>query len=162
MYERFSDIITRFGLLLGAFFSPLVPLLATVGVAILIDTLAGRWAAGYKAKKDGFQYRDVVTSKKTRQGVVEKSVSYCLVVIFFYMLDLYVINEVTIDYVPWEFISTKIVVIFLCWIEYDSIDEKYYRVKGYRIKDKFHDFTDDIKNFFRKLFKFKDFFSGNE
>lgn len=156
--EKIYDLLSRFVVILGTFISPTVPLLLIVGLAILIDTLAGRWAASFQAKKEGKVAREEVTSKKTRQGVVEKSVSYSLVVLTFYCIDYAILNEVVIDYVPWQHISTKVVVLFICWVEYDSIDEKYYRVKGYRIKDKFHEFLRSVKRVIKSAFKFKDLF----
>lgn len=156
--EKIFDLVSRFVFILGTFLSPTVPLLMIVGLAILIDTLAGRWAASFQATKDGKIPREEVTSKKTRQGVVEKSVSYSLVVLTFYCIDYAILNEVVVTYIPWQHLATKIVVLFICWIEYDSIDEKYYRVKGYRIKDKFHEFIRSVKKSVKSIFKFKDLF----
>jgi hypothetical protein len=71
------------------------------------------------------------------------------------MIDYAMINEVVLTYAPFEFMMTKISVLFLCWIEFDSIDEKYYRVKGVRLKDKIRDFFRSIATTIQNIFDFK-------
>jgi hypothetical protein len=151
----FSDKIGNFLIIALTFFAPLAPLLAVVGLAILIDTITGRWAAAHEARKKNIAVREYVTSKKTREGFISKSVTYSLSVILFYLLDYSIINEFSATFIPWQFIATKVVVLYICWIEWDSIDEKYYRVKGVSLKDKFRKFTRDIKGLLTGILKLK-------
>ncbi|MDX1642037.1 MAG: phage holin family protein, partial [Balneolaceae bacterium] len=126
-FEKIYELGSKFILIVGTFFAPTFILMGIVGLAILLDTIAGRWAAKHFAMKNGKIVREEVTSRKTRQGTLSKVVVYNLVVLTFFLIDHGMINEVVESYIPWQFLLTKMTVLFICWIEFDSIDEKYYR-----------------------------------
>src|SRR5690554_5227474 len=153
-FERTSELITKFAFIIATFFAPTVMLMLIVGLAILMDTIAGRWAAKRKALKEGKPVREEVTSRKTRQGTLSKVIVYNLVVITFFMIDSAMINEVVLLYVPFEFAVTKVATLFICWIEFDSIDEKYYHVKGVRLKDKIRSFFRGVSLIIKNIFDF--------
>lgn len=138
---------TKFAIGLTAFFSPVVIMFALVGLAILSDTLAGRWCARHKARAEGKDERLEVTSRKTREGALQKIIAYNLAMLTLYLVDYWAVNEIVKFYLPWDFLLTKIGTIFLVWIEFDSIDEKFYKVKGVRITTRMREFL----SVFRKL-----------
>ena len=145
-------------MMVSAFFSPIYVLMLIVGLAILFDTMAGRWCAKSEAIKKGKDVRLCVTSRKTRQGALNKILVYNMVVITVFLIDKSMIDEAVIHWLKspvFTHLLTKLTVLFLLWIEFDSIDEKYYKVKGVRIKDKIKTFFGGLKIFVEKIFNFK-------
>lgn len=124
--------------LILAFFSPVAFVFLIVGMSIGLDTLFGRWAAKHHAIKQNIPVREYVTSKLTREGMLDKAWMYLGIIAFLFVFDAYVINKFVVYYLknfPVEFAITKIVGLGLVAVEFDSIDEKYYNVKGIRLKD---------------------------
>lgn len=149
---------------LGAFFSPLIGLIIVIGFAIFMDILAGRWAAGKEAEKQGIPKREFVTSRKTREGAVAKIIQYNLAILGVYLIDRFIVNDIFLAWakIPQlEYLLTKIGTVFIVWIEYDSIDEKVYRVKGYRIKDKIKMFIGGVKKFVSSIVGIKNELNNN-
>jgi len=141
-----------------AFFSPIYMLMLIVGLTILFDTVAGRWCAKHQAIKQGKEPRLEVTSNKTRTGAINKIIMYNLTVITLYLVDYSMINEAVMMWLKspvFTYLLTKLTVLFLIWIEFDSIDEKYYKVKGVRIKDKIGVFFSGAKMIVEKIFTFR-------
>jgi hypothetical protein len=62
------------------------------------------------------------------------------------------INEITRNYIWFDFAFTKFVATLLIWIEYTSVDEKIKWVKGKGITDRIIEFGRALKS----LIKFKD------
>ena len=89
------------------------------------------------AQRDNKDVRMEVTSKKTRTGLVSKMITYQSAIILLFVLDKYILNDV-VNYFfsnfPIDFIVTKAIGIVFLLIEFDSFDEKYYLVKGKRLK----------------------------
>ena len=142
-----SDVFTKLIMMLTVFFAPLFMFLVAIGLAILLDTIFGRWKAASIGEK--------VTSKKTRHGVISKVITYNLVAITIFIIDSLAVNEVFLNYLPYQFVLTKSVVLFLIWMEASSIDESYEEVKGYKISDKFIDFLKTIKRLVLKAVQYK-------
>ena len=147
MKDYLHDIFVKLLMMLTVFFAPLFMFLIAIGLAILLDTFFGRWKA--------FNVGEKVTSKKTRHGVISKVITYNIVVITIFIIDSLAVNEVFLSYLPYEFILTKSVVLFLLWLEASSIDESYEEVKGYKISDKFVEFLKTIKRIVLKLVQYK-------
>jgi len=125
---------------LSLYFAPIYALMFLLGTAVLLDTFAGRWCAKRLAQRNGENVRLTVTSKKTRQGLVSKMITYQSAILLLFVLDSYMLNDV-INYIggghfPIQFIITKFVGLVFLWVEFDSFDEKYYLVKGVKLKDK--------------------------
>ena len=138
-----------------AFVSPISPLMIVVGILIMADTFVGRWRAKKTAILKGENYREVVTSRKTRLGFVSKTIGYNFVIITTFLLDDYMINEVVVKHIPFEFLATKICGLFLLKIEWDSINESVRMVRGWDYNDKIHDFFKWLKKCILFLLKFK-------
>ena len=127
-----------------AFISPLLPLALLVTFASVIDTFVGRWYAR--------QTNVLVTSRKTRLGLMRKLIIYFTALVFSYLVDRFMINEITRNYIWFDFAFTKFVATLLIWIEYTSVDEKIKWVKGKGITDRIVEFGRALKS----LIKFKD------
>lgn len=120
------------------FLSPLFPLALLVTMASIIDTFVGRWYA----KKQGEQ----ITSRKTRIGLMRKLIIYFTALIFCFLVDKFMINEITRNYIWFDWAFTKFIASLLIWIEYTSIDEKIKWVKGEGITDKIVKFGKSLKS----------------
>ena len=126
-----------------AFISPLLPLALLVTFASVIDTFVGRWYARQK--------NEIVTSRKTRVGLMRKLIIYFTALLFCYMVDNFMINEITRNYIWFDWAFTKFIASLLIWIEYTSIDEKIKWIKGKGITDRIVEFGKSLK----RLVKFK-------
>jgi hypothetical protein len=115
---------------LVAFFAPVVPLTLLVGVFIAFDTYFGRKSAKKEAIGLGLQPRLYVSSKKTREGLTSKFLAYNLILISARIVDIYLLHDVVELYLPFDNIVTRLIAVVLCWVELDSIDEKYYKLYG--------------------------------
>lgn len=106
--------------------------------AVFLDTLAGRWAAKHKAIKEGKEVRLEVTSKKTRKGFVSKAFTYVGLLILVFFADNVIFHDLLTYFLPTfpiEYFVTKGLGIIFLLIEFDSFDEKYFMVKGIRLRD---------------------------
>lgn len=147
MKDYLHDIFVKLLMMLTMFFAPLFMFLIAIGLAILLDTMFGRWKALNIGEK--------VTSKKTRHGVISKVITYNIVTITIFIIDNLAVNEIILTYFPYQFLLTKSVVLFLLWLEGNSIDESYEAVKGYKISDKFIEFIKTIKKLILKAVQYK-------
>jgi hypothetical protein len=134
----------QFLLIFLAFISPLLPLALLVTFASVIDTFVGRWYAR--------QTNVIVTSRKTRLGLMRKLIIYFTALMFSFLVDRFMINEIARNYIWFDFAFTKFVATLLIWIEYTSVDEKIKWVKGKGITDRIIEFGRALKS----LIKFKD------
>jgi hypothetical protein len=106
--------------------------------AISIDTLAGRWCAKHMALREGKDVRLEVTSKKTRKGFIGKAFTYIALLILMFFADSIILNDLLkyfISNFPIDYFFSKGLGIIFLLIEFDSFDEKYYKVKGVRLRD---------------------------
>jgi hypothetical protein len=134
----------QFLLVFLAFISPLLPLALLVTFASVIDTFVGRW---YARKK-----KEEVTSRLTRLGLMRKLIIYFTALVFSFLVDKFMINEIARNYIWFDWAFTKFVASLLIWIEYTSVDEKIKWIKGKGITDRIIEFGRSIKS----LVKFKD------
>lgn len=120
------------------FMSPLGPLALLVTFAAIIDTFVGRWYAKHIG--------ELVTSRITRIGLMRKLIIYFIALLFSFLVDRLIINEITRNYIWFDWAFTKFIASLLIWIEYTSIDEKVKWVKGEGITDKIVKFGRSIKS----------------
>lgn len=150
--------LTKYILAVISYFSPIHLLMFLIGLGIIIDTYVGRWAARHKAIKNGWIVREYVSSKKTREGLVSKMITYNLVIISFFIMDKYMLNDLLMYFIPTfpiHFFITKAIGFIILLMEFDSIDEKYYNVKGVSLKEKIKDKLKDVKIAILKIVGFK-------
>lgn len=81
---------------------------------------------------------------------------YLTVIFFSFLIDKYMINEISRNYLWFDFAFTKFWTAFFVWIEYTSIDEKVKWVKGEGITDKIIKFIRGFKSFFHTTMDMKD------
>jgi len=127
----------NFLMLFTAFISPLLPLALIITLFMIIDTFVGRWYAR--------QNNELITSRKTRIGFCRKSLIYFLVLICVYLIDKFIVNEITKNYIWFDWAFTKFFASILIWIEYTSIDEKIKWIKGKGLTDRIVDFGKSLK-----------------
>ena len=121
-----------------AFISPLLPLALLVTLACIIDTFVGRWYAR--------QSKALVTSRLTRLGLTRKLIIYFTALIFTYLVDQFMINEITRNYIWFDWAFTKFIASLLIWVEYTSVDEKVKWIKGKGITDRIIEFGKSLKS----------------
>lgn len=110
-----ETVLKSIGLVIVAFFAPIVPLLILIGFAILIDTIFGI-IASIKNKKP------IVSSKLAR--ILTKSIIYMSLVLLAYGIDYILIGEILLNYFKIHLLFTKLVGIGIVFVEVFSIDEK--------------------------------------
>ena len=127
----------NFLMIFTAFISPLLPLALIITLFIVIDTFVGRWYARQKG--------EIITSRKTRIGFCRKTLFYFLVLICVYLIDKFIVNEITRNYIWFDWAFTKFFASILIFIEYTSIDEKIKWIKGKGLTDRIVDFGKSLK-----------------
>lgn len=128
-----------------AFLAPIAPLILTVGLFILADTIVGIW----KAKK----INDKITSRKL-SAIISKMVLYQSALIMFYLIDTFILQDFIKGFLQIPFFLTKIVAATLVFIELKSIDESTTIIFGFSFWDKFKDLLSRSKSLKKE---FKDF-----
>lgn len=143
------DYLLKYLLVALAFFGPIYPIMLLIGMVVITDTIMGRWCAKRLAKKEGKDVRLEVTSRKTRLGFISKTLAYQAAIIFTFILDSYFLGDLIQYFVPEfpiTFVVTKLLGVILILIEFDSIDEKYYKVTGKRMKNIIKEKIKKLKN----------------
>jgi len=113
-----SKILTLISICL-AFFLPISGILLMIGVLIVIDTVAGIW----KAKKIG----EKITSRRL-SAIISKLALYEVTVIMFFLIDVFILNDIILTFFSVPFMLTKVVALVLSSIEVMSINESYKQV----------------------------------
>jgi hypothetical protein len=143
---------------LSLFFTPIGWSLLLVGIAVITDTLAGRWCASVLAKKESKDVRLEVTSKKTRIGFTAKTLIYMTIILGFFTIDFYMIDKLVywvMPSFPIQYIATKLLAFIFVLIEADSIDEKLYKAKGIRLRELISSKLKGLRSFVGKVITFK-------
>ena len=115
-----QEILTLISICL-AFFLPISGILLMIGVLIVIDTVAGIW----KAKKIG----EKITSRRL-SAIISKLALYEVTVIMFFLIDVFILNDIILTFFSVPFMLTKVVALVLASIEVMSINESWKRVKN--------------------------------
>lgn len=128
-----------------AFLSPIHGVLLCVGLFIMFDTVMAYWRC--KIKKVEW------TSKRLRVGLVPKFLAYQTIVILFFVMDKYIMFELTKLFIDVDYLLTKFLACVLIYIEFKSIDETFKIIKGKSLITYFkellkltNDIKDDMKN----------------
>ena len=114
-------------LILLAFLAPITPLLITVGVFIVADTLMGI----YRSRKRN----ESITSRKLSQ-IVNKFIIYQSAVILFFILEEFIIGDFVLIFTSIKYFLVKLMAALLCGIELMSINESYTLIYGYSLWEK--------------------------
>lgn len=139
-------LVTKISKVVAVFMIPVLPLFLLVGIGVAFDTYAGRWSAKKIAIRDGKDPNIVVTSRKTKNGVIKKICIYLSVLLFSHFASVIFVDDLIKHYVniPVDHPFTVATCLILLSMEYDSIDEKIKWVDGIGV-------TQRIKNFIKKL-----------
>jgi hypothetical protein len=125
------------------FFAPISLGVVLVIISVVIDTFFGRW----RAKILGEQ----ITSRKSRQGFVSKTLVYCGAVLLVFTLDFFILNDLTLMVVSVKFICSRLMVLVLVSIEVKSMDESWEAVKGWSFIDRTKKIVRKIKSTKKEL-----------
>jgi len=96
-----------------SFFAPIQVILLVIGLAIFVDTVVAIRLTDQK-----------FSSRRLRQGLVGKMITYQSAVILFFLIDYSMVNEMVKTVFSVDYTLTKLVGLFLASIEVVSIDEK--------------------------------------
>jgi len=146
--KKMKTLLNNFWMGFLMFMTPLFPLMLIITIAVIFDTFVGRWYA----KKTG----KVISSGITRRGLCTKLIIYLSIILFSFLIDKFIINEITRNYLWFDFAFTRFWTAFFVWIEYTSIDEKVKWVKGEGITDKVIKFVRGFKTIFKTSMDYKD------
>lgn len=102
-----------------SFLLPVANILLLVGFAITLDTLTGVW----KSIKTG----DKITSRKL-SSIISKMLLYQSTILLFFMLDVFILDEIVLSFFNIHLLTTKILGLTLFSIELVSINENYKKV----------------------------------
>jgi len=133
--------------IIGLFVAPLLPLILICFSFSIFDTFTGMKAA----KKRG----EEITSRKVRLGLISKLITYFSVVVLAYIVDYFIVNEITRNYVWFDYLFTKIFTGIIIYIEALSIDENIKVVRGYSFFDKAKEFLIVLRKTIAELMRIK-------
>lgn len=140
--HKICEALTPVILFIAAFLAPIAGVLAAVGFFIAADMMMAFWRVMAIRKKNKHKLEDGKkltaqdiekakwTSRKARAGLLPKVVSYNVVIISFYLLDRFVMNDFIHLFTSIPYALTKLLAMVLIWIEIKSIDESFEEVKG--------------------------------
>jgi hypothetical protein len=107
--------------MLWAFLMPISGLLFLVGFVIILDTITGVWKS-YKNK--------VKITSRGLSAIISKMLLYEVTVVLFYMIDIFILNNIILKFFSVDLLLTKVLALILVSIEVMSINENYKAVKG--------------------------------
>jgi len=107
--------------ILLSFFLPIQGILIGVGFAIFLDTFTGIWK--------GVKTKETITSRKLSR-LISKTLLYESTIMLFYVMDYFIINEMTSQLFSVPFLVTKCVALVLFSIEAISINENIKAITG--------------------------------
>lgn len=132
---------------IGLFLSPVIPMMAVCFFIIMVDTITGRKAARKR--------KEVVSSRRTRLGLVSKLLTYFAVILMAYFTDYFILNEITTRYVWFDYLFTRSWTGILIWIEWTSINENIKTLRGVSLNEKAVTFIEGVKKVIRDLMTIK-------
>ena len=132
---------------IGLFLSPVIPMMAVCFFIIMVDTITGRKAARKR--------KEVVSSRRTRLGLVSKLLTYFAVILMAYFTDYFILNEITTRYVWFDYLFTRSWTGILIWIEWTSINENIKTLRGISLNERAITFIEGVKKIVRELMTIK-------
>jgi phage-related holin len=123
-------------------FSPVVPMVASVLLFIILDTVTGLVKANY--------VKESRNSNSMKRGLLPKLIIYTACILVVYIGDKYITNEFVRHYFLFDYLLTRVVALILIFIEIWSIDENFKAIFGKSLIDFFKKFINIFKDFLRK------------
>lgn len=142
MMNALKEQIFILATFLGTIFSPVIPMVASVLLFIILDTVTGLVKANY--------VKEARNSNSMKRGLIPKIIIYTACILVVYIGDRYITNEFVKHYFMFDFLLTRVVALSLIFIEIWSIDENFKAIFGNSIIDYFKKFINIFKDFLRK------------
>jgi len=117
-----KEFLLSVGLSLLTFFAPAAGILLVVLGFVLVDILTA-YCRVNKQRKEGSSVK--WTSRAFIRGFLPKLIGYTSLVLLFFMLDTFLLNEFIKYVFPIQNLSTKVVSLGLIYAEVKSIDENW-------------------------------------
>lgn len=108
------------------FLAPIHGLMIAVGFAIILDTFFGIYRS---IKVRGWRF---ITSRRLSE-IISKMLLYELCMICTYVIDFFLLSEISRHFFSVEFMATKVVAMLLIFIETVSIKENFEKATGHDI-----------------------------
>ena len=137
MREQFFILAT----FIATIFSPVIPMVASVLLFIVLDTLTGLVKAQY--------VKETRNSNSMKRGLLPKLIIYTACILVVYIGDRYITNQFVKHYFLFDYLLTRVVALILIFIEIWSIDENFKAIFGKSLVDYFKKFINIFKNFLR-------------
>jgi hypothetical protein len=122
LFESLRDGLFGFGLSVLTFFAPSAGILLVVLGFVVLDIITAYFRINRQRKK-GLKVK--WTSRSFIRGFVPKLIGYTSLILLFYMMDVFLLNEFIIYFIPIHYLSTKIISLGLIYAELKSIDENW-------------------------------------
>lgn len=122
IYTEILNVIHSVIIAIITFLTPVFGIVLTVLSFVAFDTLIAYW----RVKK----LRSKWTSKKLRVGLVNKCITYIILILLFFLMDKFILNHLISQKTGIDHIATHILSLVFIYIEYTSIDESYKIIKG--------------------------------
>jgi hypothetical protein len=150
-FETIKEFLISMGLSILTFFAPAAGIILVVLGFMFLDILTA-YCRIKKQRKDGVNIK--WTSRGFVRGFVPKLIGYTSLVLLFFMLDSFLLNEFTKYILPIENISTKIISLGLVYAELKSIDENWRVMFGKGLMKYIMDMVNFGENVKKKLKEF--------
>lgn len=132
---------------IGLFLTPVIPMLAITFIVCVIDTITGKKAAKVRGEE--------TTSRRLRLGIVSKLITYFSVILMAYFTDYFILNEITTNYVWFDYLFTRFWVGVLIYIEWTSINENIKVIRGISLNEKASQLIEGVKKVIKELMTIK-------
>jgi hypothetical protein len=150
-FEPIKEFLISMGLSILTFFAPAAGIILVVLGFMFLDILTA-YCRIKKQRKDGIKVK--WTSRGFVRGFVPKLIGYTSLVLLFFMLDTFLLNEFTKYILPIENISTKMISLGLVYAELKSIDENWRVMFGKGLMKYIMDMVNFGENVKKKLKEF--------
>jgi len=118
---KIGDSLYNFLIPVCLFFAPVKGILITVAAFIIIDTISGIWKS---------KVTNIPITSRGLSGIVSKMLLYQAAIIATYLLDYYILGDISEGIFGIEGLPVKAAAMLLIFIEMQSINENYKIAKG--------------------------------
>ena len=122
LFETVKEGLFGFWLSILTFFAPSAGILLVVLGFVLLDIITA-YCRVNKQRKEGIKVR--WTSRGFIRGFLPKLIGYTSLILLFFMLDTFLLNEFVKYVFPIQNLSTKVISLGLIYAEVKSIDENW-------------------------------------
>jgi hypothetical protein len=153
LFETVKEGLFGFWLSILTFFAPSAGILLVILGFVLLDIITA-YCRIIKQRREGAKIR--WTSRAFVRGFVTKLIGYTSLILLFFMLDVFLLNEFVKYLIPIQHLSTKIISLGLIYAEMKSIDENWKVMFGKGLIRHVLDLVNFGKNIKNNLKEFND------